>query len=193
MGLVKYKFENENAIHNITVEEGEILLLVGDIHGQFEDLVRIFEQNGFPSESPSSSGANKFIFNGDLVDRGPNSIECVLTLFLMKVCAPHNIFITRGNHESHTCGDGSFKVECFNKSWEPLKFFETCHAVFDVLPLGYIINEKVFVSVQQFYLFCFYDLLVCRSVMEDYLINLMLNQFVMLRNRITPRYNEQFV
>lgn len=141
MELVKYKFENENAIHNITVEEGEILFLVGDIHGQFEDLVRIFEQNGFPS------GANKFIFNGDLVDRGPNSIECVLTLFLMKICAPHNIFITRGNHESHTCGDGTFKDECFKNSWEPLKFFETCHSVFDVLPLGYIINKKIFVSV----------------------------------------------
>lgn len=115
-----------------------MLCVVGDIHGQFEDLIRIFEQNGLPGFG------KKFIFNGDLVDRGPNSLECLLTLFLMKIAQPSHIFITRGNHESMSCGDGTFKVECLEKMDE--EFFFSVHEVFDILPLGYIINEKFFVS-----------------------------------------------
>lgn len=122
------------------MDEGENLTVVGDIHGQFEDLIRIFEQNGYPSHN------NKYIFNGDIVDRGSGSVECLLTLFLMKICSSESIFITRGNHESHTCGDGTFKQECFEKSATPLKFFNDCHSVFDVLPLAYVIQEKYFVS-----------------------------------------------
>ena len=121
------------------IEPGDCLTVVGDIHGQFEDLIRIFEQNGFPDTD------SKFIFNGDIVDRGPKSIECLLTLLLMKICCPCGVFVTRGNHESHTCGDGAFKDECFERTEDPFKFFTECHDVFNVLPLGYTIQGKFFV------------------------------------------------
>ena len=128
----------ESAIFDVDVSDWEELYVVGDIHGQFDDLIRIFEQNGRPI------GDKKFIFNGDLVDRGPNSLECLLTLFLLKITQPNNIFITRGNHESHTCGEGTFKSECLDKMSE--SFFAACHDVFNALPLGYIIKEKFFVN-----------------------------------------------
>lgn len=137
--FVKEIFSREPTILNHTIQEDEELIVVGDIHGQFEDLIRIFEQNGYPSHQ------RKFIFNGDIVDRGPNSIECLLTLFIMKICHPSSLFITRGNHESHTCGDGTFKEECFQRVEEPFKFFLACHDVFNVLPLGYIIQDRYFV------------------------------------------------
>lgn len=132
-------FSNETTIVDINISEDDDLIVVGDIHGQFEDLIRIFEQNGYPSHS------RKYIFNGDIVDRGPSSVECLITLFLMKICLPMSVFITRGNHESHTCGDGTFKEECFAKAEVPMKFFFACHEVFNVLPLGYIIQDKFFV------------------------------------------------
>lgn len=119
------------------IADGENLFVVGDIHGQFEDLIRIFEQNGWPT------GDKKFIFNGDIVDRGHNSLECLLTLFVMKIVQPNNIFITRGNHESLTCGDGTFKMECLDKLDE--QFFTKSHSVFEFLPLAYVINRKYFV------------------------------------------------
>ena len=138
--MVMSQFKCEKAITSISITEGQNLFVIGDIHGQFEDLVRIFEQNGYPTVD------RKFIFNGDIVDRGPASIECLMTLFMMKVCCPTGLFITRGNHESHTCGHGSFKEECFSKMSQPVTFFTAFHDIFTVLPLGYIIQDKYFVS-----------------------------------------------
>lgn len=135
-------FWSEPTIVNIEIKSDEELIVVGDIHGQIDDLVRIFDQNGYPTLE------KKFLFNGDIVDRGSNSIGCLMTLFLMKIYFPSSVYITRGNHESHTCGDGTFKEECFERIKEPLKFFLKCHDVFNVLPLAYIIQSRFFVSMK---------------------------------------------
>lgn len=66
----------------------------GDIHGQFYDLLNIFEKNGLPSET------NPYLFNGDFVDRGSFSVECIFTLFGFKLLYPNHFFMSRGNHES---------------------------------------------------------------------------------------------
>merc|ERR1719330_1432466 len=57
------------------------LSIVGDIHGQFFDLMRIFEYTGFPPES-------NYLFLGDYVDRGRNSLETILMLLAYKVKYP---------------------------------------------------------------------------------------------------------
>lgn len=68
-------------------------VVIGDIHGQFPDLITILRDTGLP-------GANQtLIFNGDFVDRGPAGVEVLLSLYVMKLCWPNNIFIHRGNHE----------------------------------------------------------------------------------------------
>jgi serine/threonine-protein phosphatase 5 len=138
----KDQFTRELTISDVQVSEGDVLNVIGDIHGQFSDMLRIFEQNGNPSLE------NKYIFNGDLVDRGPDSVECVLALFLIKIACPRCLYITRGNHESYTCGDGTFKTESVAKMEhynEFSSFFDDCHSVFVHLPLGYVINDKYFV------------------------------------------------
>ena len=81
-------------------------LRAGDIHGQFEELLWIFQQTGYP---PTTT----YLFLGDYVDRGKNSVECLSLLLSLKVKHPRNIFLLRGNHECTVINQKyGFLTEC---------------------------------------------------------------------------------
>ncbi|KAL0399671.1 UNVERIFIED_CONTAM: Serine/threonine-protein phosphatase 5 [Sesamum radiatum] len=123
---------------DINVPDGKHFTVCGDVHGQFYDLMNIFELNGLPSED------NPYLFNGDFVDRGSFSVEVILTLFAFKCMSPSAIYLSRGNHESKSMNKiYGFEGEVRSKLSET--FVELFAEVFCCLPLAHLINEKVFV------------------------------------------------
>lgn len=93
---VKELLKTQPPLVDVSINENEKFTVCGDIHGQFYDLMNIFELNGLPSET------NPYLFNGDFVDRGSFSVECIFVLFSFKLLYPNHFFLSRGNHESQT-------------------------------------------------------------------------------------------
>ena len=114
--------------------------LCGDIHGQFPDLLELFDVAG--QITPSSD--NHYVFMGDLVDRGANSIETLSMLLLLKVRYPNKITLIRGNHESRqvTMIYG-FYDEC-KKKFGSADVWKACTEAFDCFPLAALIDGKSF-------------------------------------------------
>lgn len=131
-------FREEKTVGCIQVRPGQGLTVVGDIHGQLEDLLRIFSYTDWPSPT------KLFLFNGDIVDRGSASIECLMLLYVLKITFPCSVFINRGNHESESCGPGTFLRDCskFDGSGD---FYRACQAGFVALPIAHVINDRVYV------------------------------------------------
>jgi serine/threonine-protein phosphatase 4 catalytic subunit len=111
--------------------------ICGDIHGQFYDMMELFKEGG---DSPTTN----YIFLGDFVDRGFNSVETWLLLLALKVRYPDRITLIRGNHESRQITQVyGFYDECLRK-YGSANVWRYCTEVFDYLSLGALIDGKVF-------------------------------------------------
>lgn len=112
------------------------IIVVGDLHGQFLDLIRIFQKNGIPP-------GKKYLFLGDLVDRGEFSVDILIFLFLLKILHPESIFFIRGNHEFNSLASTmGFFNEIIDKYEEP-SMYNAFINLFSFIPLGALINEKI--------------------------------------------------
>lgn len=110
--------------------------IVGDIHGQFYDLIHFMRMAGPVPQK-------KYLFLGDYVDRGNNSVETISFLLALKVKFPDRVWILRGNHESPSVNQFyGFFEEC-NKRYST-DIWNQFNKVFSYLPIAAIISNRIF-------------------------------------------------
>ena len=113
------------------------VVVAGDIHGQFYDLLELFRIGG---EIPHSN----YIFIGDFVDRGAHSVETMELFLCLKVKYPSHITLLRGNHETRlTSRNYGFYDEIHNKYGNE-NAWNMFQEVFDYLPISAVIDDKIF-------------------------------------------------
>lgn len=111
------------------------LNIVGDIHGQFPDLLRIFEMDDKPPNA-------RYLFLGDYVDRGPMGLEVICLLLALKLKYPNHIYMLRGNHETRETTElYGFCDECTHKTNKNV-YTEFC-TMFDNIPIAALISNKI--------------------------------------------------
>ncbi|NWJ07237.1 PPE1 phosphatase, partial [Crypturellus undulatus] len=118
------------------------ITVCGDLHGKLDDLLMIFYKNGLPSEK------NPYVFNGDFVDRGDNSMEILIILFAFLLIYPNDLHLNRGNHEDYVMNNLPKIGSDFKK------FISQVHGkvilylledVFSWLPLATVVDSKVLI------------------------------------------------
>lgn len=134
-------------VQQLLLQEESLLYLespikiCGDIHGQLNDLVRVLQTGGFDVNS-------KYLFLGDYVDRGPNSLEVICLLFALKCRFPSNVFLLRGNHESPEMTESfgfAYEVEEKLKDTDQANYvLSKFYEAFDSLPIAALISNKIF-------------------------------------------------
>eukprot|EP01061_Rhynchopus_euleeides_P017243 TRINITY_DN286_c1_g5_i1.p1 TRINITY_DN286_c1_g5~~TRINITY_DN286_c1_g5_i1.p1 ORF type:complete len:310 (+),score=125.73 TRINITY_DN286_c1_g5_i1:103-1032(+) len=138
----------EQEIHSLILKTREVFMVqsalieivapvkvCGDVHGQYGDLLRLFEYGGFPPES-------NYLFLGDYVDRGKFSLETICLLLSFKIKYHENFFLLRGNHECASINRiYGFYDEC--KRRYSVRLWKQFTDTFNCMPVGAIIDEKV--------------------------------------------------
>ena len=128
---------------DVQVPFGGQTVVVGDTHGQLEDVLTIFLAHGTPSSR------NRYIFNGDIADRGPNACEIFLLLFAFFIEDPDCMVITRGNHEDEEMNKlsseegGGFHEEVLQKYTGGI--FMKFEAIYKMLPLAAVVQKELFI------------------------------------------------
>lgn len=112
--------------------------IIGDIHGQFEDLLKLLGKEFDPEKE-------KYLFLGDYVDRGPNSVEVITFLLCCKILHNNNIILLRGNHETGEISQiYGFKEEITSKFGRVDLYNDFVDKIFSYLPLAAEVSERIF-------------------------------------------------
>lgn len=120
--------------------------IFGNLHGNYNDLMRFFDIWKAPQETGDITDFD-YIFLGNYVDRGSQSLEVICLLLALKLKYPRQIFLLRGNHEDRNVnkylGFGQECAQRFNENIEdPNSVFNKMNDLFEWMPLGALLQEK---------------------------------------------------
>ena len=159
--MTKFKFRPEHIIaltkscQEIVASQPMVLRIntpvkvFGDIHGQYQDLMRFFEMWGEPKEGLGGDiAAIDYLFLGDYVDRGTLSLETICLLMALKIKYPDRFHLIRGNHEDKLINSNfGFLEECQMRLGDDPVSDESVFAIinefFEFLPLAAIIEDQI--------------------------------------------------
>ncbi|KAJ7545490.1 hypothetical protein O6H91_09G122400 [Diphasiastrum complanatum] len=119
--------------------------IFGDLHGQFGDLMRLFDEYGSPSTAGDITYID-YLFLGDYVDRGQHSLETITLLLALKIEHPENVHLIRGNHEAADINAlFGFRIECIERMGERggICAWQRINQLFNWLPLAAMIENKI--------------------------------------------------
>lgn len=117
------------------IEVSAPVKICGDIHGQYHDLLRLFDIAGYPPE-------RNYIFLGDYVDRGDQSLETISLLMAYKILYPNNVFLLRGNHESSSINRiYGFFDEC--KRRYSVRLWKLFTDTFNCMPVCGLVDQRI--------------------------------------------------
>ncbi|ETN72871.1 phosphoprotein phosphatase 1 [Necator americanus] len=118
------------------IEVQSPIKICGDIHGQYADVLRLFDRGGFPPMV-------NYLFLGDYVDRGHQNLECISLFFCYKIKYPGNFFILRGNHECAPINRVyGFFEEC-NRRYNSTRLWLGFQEAFAAMPFTGLVAGKI--------------------------------------------------
>ena len=126
-------FYQEGTLLNLTTP----INVCGDVHGQFEDVLELFEVGGLPANK-------KYLFLGDYVDRGYYSVDTLALLLAYKIKYPDRFFMLRGNHECRQVNNAYGFYEEILTRFGFASLWKLCNDIFDYLPIAALIDGKIF-------------------------------------------------
>ncbi|CAF1124254.1 unnamed protein product [Rotaria sp. Silwood1] len=129
-------------VNVVSTHQTKSVTVVGDLHGNLSDLLLIFHKNGLPSNE------NPYIFNGDIVDRGTQSMELFILISLAFIIYPNNVYLNRGNHEDHVLNlRYGFMKEIIKKyKSHATKLLHLFENIYSWMPIASLIDDHIFVT-----------------------------------------------
>lgn len=136
LARAKSIFESENLLLEFSIGESDEIYVLGDIHGNLQtlmELLEIIEEN-----------KPKLVISlGDIVDRGPKQLECLIIVLALKILKPDSFYILRGNHETLEMNQAYGFFYEFIQIFKDYNNFSEILAVYNTLPISAIVNNVI--------------------------------------------------
>ena len=149
--LKKVLPQERNSIQAKLVPDDSNIAVIGDVHGNYQEVKKLVEQmhvpgiSHFDDNTSLSLPETKFIIQtGDIMNRSLGGIKSLVLFLGMKLASPNNFFLCRGNHENSRIFDEEHGLsrwgEQFELKQDQLK--EAFEEIFELIPIAVFLGKR---------------------------------------------------